>query len=59
MYLRTTLDLDSIAARVIVVPSTGEPYFTCENQWTSLEDLIRLLLHEDEDGNLYIRVTDD
>lgn len=43
--------------RLLIVDSTGEPFFTCDNAELGVEDMINLLIGEDSDGNKAVRVT--
>jgi hypothetical protein len=45
-----SLDVESLI-RVLAVDSDGDSYFDCNNTELSLEDLLRLLIVEDDDGN--------
>lgn len=39
-----------VLVRTVAVESDGEPYFDCDNQHITFEDLVRLLLQETDDG---------
>ena len=54
----TTDDLSSEALlRLVVVDTTGEPYFTCANQEITVDDLVHLLVGKDSNGDKAVRVT--
>lgn len=52
-------EIGDILVRVIETPTTGEPYFDCENQLVTWQDLVRLLIEENADGDLAVRVNSD
>ena len=53
----TTTDVDATTlVRLLLVDSEGEPFITCDNDYLSDDDLIRLLIGTDESGNPALRV---
>lgn len=51
--------LGDILVRVVETPTTGEPYFSCDNQMITWQDLVRLLIELNGDGDYAVRVTSD
>ena len=43
--------------RLVIVDTTGEPFFTCSNSELGIVHLMYLLIGEDGDGNKAVRVT--
>lgn len=44
------LDVETLL-RMVAVDSDGDAYITCDNDELSIEDLIKLIIVEDDDGN--------
>lgn len=53
----TTTDVDATTlVRLLLVDSEGEPFITCDNDYLSDDDLVRLLIGTDATGNPALRV---
>lgn len=53
----TNTDLSAEALiRVMAVTSDGSPYFTCDNKDMSIDELLRLLVGLDANGDFALRI---